>query len=569
MSDLMPGDLSASPQPAHPSGSEAVKLTTPHLLSSPPRPQAAQAHAADANHLWLTDDLLFNYQRCHRRAYLDAYGDSVRRDPPSDYLLKLRQDSFKHQIRILDDQPQIHQPDYPRNNWQAGAEATLQLMQQGADRISRGVLLMQLDEHVTLVSCPKLLVKQPGESIFGDWMYAPTDIKLGKRPKLDYQVIAAFHAYLLAGMQGAWPDTSWLVLRQRGAYAVNLEDVVPRMADLLADCRQMLVQQQEPDVFIAHNRCDLCHWYSHCYSIAQEERHLSLLPGVTPSRYVYLQNLQLTSTEALAAASPKQLELLPGFGSQVAHKLVLQAQAMLHNQALPHAPQIDPPSDLLLSLQELPTAPVELYFDIEAAPEHNLIYLHGVLVVDREAQTETFHALLAEDPEDEYAIWEQFLDLVWEYPTAPIFHFCPYEVQTVKRLAQCYDTPDVYIEPLLSRFVDVHERLTRTATLPVESYALKPIARWMGFDWRDTDANGAQSIYWYAQWLSTGDRAFLDAILRYNEDDCRATYRVKDWLVSFTQPSSRNGSNGHVDSSSLAALRAGQPELELELESEI
>ncbi|MEO1510218.1 MAG: ribonuclease H-like domain-containing protein, partial [Cyanobacteria bacterium J06633_23] len=28
----------------------------------------------------------------------------------------------------------------------------------------------------------------------------------------------------------------------------------------------------------------------------------------------------------------------------------------------------------------------------------------------------------------------------------------------------------------------------------------------------------------------------LDTILRYNEDDCRATYRVKDWLVKFAQP---------------------------------
>ena len=35
--------------------------------------------------------------------------------------------------------------------------------------------------------------------------------------------------------------------------------------------------------------------------------------------------------------------------------------------------------------------------------------------------------------------------------------------------------------------------------------ALKAIARWMGFDWRDERANGAQSIYWYAQWLATGE----------------------------------------------------------------
>jgi predicted RecB family nuclease len=154
-------------------------------------------------------------------------------------------------------------------------------------------------------------------------------------------------------------------------------------------------------------------------------------------------------------------------------------------------------------------------------------------VVDRQAQTEVFHPLLAENQTEEQMIWEQFLDLVWQYPTAPIYHFCPYEVQTVNRMAELYQTPRHRVQPLMSRFVDLHERVTRVAILPVESYALKPIARWVGFNWRDAEANGAQSICWYSQWLETGDRAFLNAILRYNEDDCRATYWVKNWLVAF------------------------------------
>ncbi len=48
-------------------------------------------------------------------------------------------------------------------------------------------------------------------------------------------------------------------------------------------------------------------------------------------------------------------------------------------------------------------------------------------------------------------------------------------------------------------------------------------------------AAAAQSIYWYSQWLKTGDRTFLEAILRYNGDDCRTTYHIKDWLANFIQ----------------------------------
>jgi predicted RecB family nuclease len=497
--------------------------------------------------MWLTDELLLNYQRCRRRAFLDVFGDKSQRNPPGDYLLKLRQDSFIHQQTVLGDQP-TSRPEYARRDWVAGAKATLELMQQGVERIAQGVLYIELENGVHLVSSPDLLAKQPGESAFGDWHYVPTEIKLGKRPKLDYQTIAAFHAYVLSENQGVLSDTSWLLLRQRGAYAVDLEEMLPRMQVILQDCMQMLLDQEEPEVFIAHNRCDLCPWLSHCYEIAQTQQHLSLLPGVTPTRYVQLQALQLTTAEALAIAVPKQLEILPGFGNIVADRLVRQAQASLQNRAIP-VPRFvvngrtltaEIPSVSLLTVEELPTAPIELYFDIEAAPDHNLVYLHGVLVANRQTGDTIFHALLADRLEDEAVIWQQLLDLVWQYPDAPIFHFCPYEVQTVQRLAKYYNTPDELVQPLLSRFVDLHERVTRVATLPVESYALKPIARWLGFNWRDAQANGAQSIYWYAQWLETGDRAFLNAILRYNEDDCRATHQVKDWLVEFAQAEYRD-----------------------------
>lgn len=477
----------------------------------------------------LNAELLLNYQRCSRRAFLDLYGDRSQRDPPSDYLLKLLQDSQSNRRSILADQ-ETQQPSYAARDWQAGAIATLAMMQQGVERIHQGVLMADGAAGVTLVSNPDLLVKQPGQSYFGDWLYEPTEIKLGKRPKLEYQIVTAFHTSVLAQVQGAWAETAWLVLRERGAYAVDLWEMLPRMQTILAECMAVLAHSEAPEVFIARNRCSLCHWFSHCYTIAKTEQHLSLLPGVTPSRYLQLQALKVSTVQGVADMTVTQLAPLQGFGSETASKLIRQARSTLHNHALLIAPSAQ--TNLL---DEVPTAPVELYFDIEAEPALNLVYLHGVLVVDRPARTERFYPFLAERPEDEVLVWQQFLDLVWQYPTAPIFHFCPFEVQTVERLAKLYGTPAQRIRPLLTRFVDLHERVTRMVALPVESYALKPIARWLGFDWRDPSANGAQSIYWYAQWLATGDRAYLDAILTYNEDDCRATYHAKAWLVNFLQ----------------------------------
>jgi uncharacterized protein len=486
----------------------------------------------------LTAEMLLNYQRCSRRAFLDAYGDSGQKDAPSDYLLKLFQDSIENHRSLLRDRDYIR-PVHPSGDWVAGAAATLELMQQGVETIYQPVLLMQ-EQGVTLVSVPDLLIKQPGHSLFGDWLYVPQEIKLSKRAKTEYQVVVAYHTKVLAAVQGAWPEEAWLNLKDKGLYQIDLWEMVPRMEEILTACILAMQQPEEPEVFISRNRCALCHWYNHCYDLASGDRHLSLLPGVTQSRYVELQKLNITTLETLAATPPKRLETLPGFGLEMAQRIVKQAQVMVNDRALPTS-DFPMPSQIQRFLQqELPTAAVELYFDIESEPSLDLIYLHGVLVVDRIAQTTVFHSLLADKPEDEAAVWQAFLTLVAQYPTAPIFHFCPYEVQTIHKLAKLYGTPQSVIQPLAARFIDLHELVTRVATLPVESYALKNMARWMGFDWRDSSANGAQSIYWYAQWLTTQDRSFLDAIAMYNEDDCRATYHIKDWLVAFVEAEQQN-----------------------------
>lgn len=473
-------------------------------------------------------ELLLQYQRCKRRPFLDTYSDKSQRDPGNDLLLKLQQDKIAHKMSILA-QLTYEQPDYRWGDWRAGVAATLELMHAGVECIYLGVLQASYSERFTLLSRPDFFLKQPGESCFGDWMYVPACIELGKRPKQEYQVVAAFHAQVLAIVQQVELETAWLILRGKEAnYPVDLPKWTPQMQRILDECIKTLDSDEAPEVFISRQRCSLCPWYSNCYALAQSEKHLSLLPGVTPIRYAQLQTLDITTLESLAKTCPTSLENLLGFDSEIATKLVIQAKSIWENRP------IILPSQTLLENEDITfTAPVELFFDIEAQPDLNLNYLLGVLVVDRQANTEKFYSFLAEKQEDEELIWQQFLDLVWQYPDAPIYHFCVYEFDTVKRLAKLYRTPYTSVVPVLNRFVDVYEKLTRSVTLPIESYALKAIARWLGFEWRDKEASGARCIYWYDQWLKTGDRSLLEIIQRYNEDDCRATHSVKDWLFNF------------------------------------
>jgi uncharacterized protein len=473
---------------------------------------------------------LLQYQRCKRRPFLDTHGDYSQRDIPHELLVKVQQDKIAYQKSIIYNF-KYQQPDFAPGNWQEGARATLELMQQGSEYIHRAVLLASYAQEYTLLSRPDLLIKYPGKSQFGDWFYVPVDIQLGKRPKQEYQVMAAFHGEILGLLQEVELDKAGLILRNReGIYLVDLLKWIPEMLNILAEYVQVIESPEPPEIFIARQKCHLCHWYNHCYAIAQSQQHLSLLPGVTPIRYTQLQALSTTTLEALAKTNPQTLENVLSFDAEVATKLTVQAKATLTKTPL-ILPTATTQENLTL------TSPIELYFDIEAQPDLNLNYLLGVLVVDRENNREKFYSLLAETPDQEQLIWQQFVELVEQYPQAPIYHFCNYEVETVKKLGKAYHTPYFVVDSIISRCIDIYEQLTQSVALPIESYALKVIARWLGFAWRDQEANGAKCIYWYDQWLETGDRTLLELIQRYNEDDCRATLEVKNWLVNFLKNS--------------------------------
>ncbi len=536
----------------------------------------------------LTDDLLLHYKRCPRRTFLDIYGDPSQQAPPPDFLLKLQKDSITHKESVLgtvEKRAKNHTPpetpllsilppdvdisaprlpNYPKGNWEAGARETWDLMQQGTNCIAKPVLLMPTDKGITLLSFPDLLIKYPGQSNLGDWIYVPLTIKFGRRPKADYQIIAAFHAHLLTVTQEVLPDISWLILRRQGIHTVNLEHWIPMMTEVLSECMETLEEQREPEVFISRQKCSLCRWYNSCHAIAKSQKHISLLPGVTPNRYRDLQELGITKVESLSQTEITILE--PVFGLDIASDLIQQAQATVENKAIlrqppsylqkeslltPVAANSPYQNDTLVNAASryanskrfslvsdndaLATASVELFFDIEAQPDLDIDYLLGVLVIDRIQDTQIFYPFLAENPQDEGKIWQEFLDLVWRYPDAPIFHFSEYEVDTVKRLAKLYDTPRSQFKPLLPRFVDVHKQVMTSVLLPVESYSLKHLAKWLGFEWRDATVTGSQCVCLYDRWLATGDREVLDVIQRYNEDDCRATYHLKAWLFDFLQ----------------------------------
>ena len=506
----------------------------------------------------ITDHLLLNYKRCNRRTFLEIYGDARQKDPEKDFIIKLKRENQTHINSVVrhrwvnsDDVNLFNyqKPEASRKDWQLNAQQTIALMEQGAEYIFQGILSIpftqwqtvlnndmllnaipsqsQFLEEVVFTAAPTILIKRTGKSRFGDWEYMPVNIKLGRRAKPEYKLIAAFHAQLLAIIQKQIPQRSQLILKEHNDYFVNLDIWLNKAQDVVAECLTMLAQQQEPEVFISRQRCSLCSWHGYCYQIAKSKQHLSLVPGITPKRYQLMQDIGVDSFASLLEVPETSLAI--AISDDIARQLKQQVESLKSDR-----PIVRDSFDLI-NTQPIPTGVFEIYFDIEAEPERQIDYLLGVLLLDRSTGTEKFYAFVAEKPEDEGKIWQEFLDFIALYPDAPIFHYSEYEIDTIKRLGKLYNTPKAITKELVSRLVDLHEWVMESTILPVESYSLKALANWLGFYWRETSGSGDQSVCWYDRWLNTQDRALLNLILSYNEDDCRATRCLKDWLLDFLE----------------------------------
>jgi uncharacterized protein len=175
-------------------------------------------------------------------------------------------------------------------------------------------------------------------------------------------------------------------------------------------------------------------------------------------------------------------------------------------------------------------ADVDLYFDIEGDPEHDVMYLFGLLIRGRDG-SEQYRAFVAEKPADEARAFGELLDAVEAYPGAPIYHYHHYERSAVRALSAKHGVAPTRAPAILSRMRDLNRDLTISALLPVYSYSLKAVAKYLGFQWTHPDASAAQSMFWYSSWLKSADRKFLDLAVEYNGDDCRATRLLKEWLA--------------------------------------
>ncbi|MER7010515.1 TM0106 family RecB-like putative nuclease [Saccharopolyspora sp. NPDC000359] len=289
------------------------------------------------------------------------------------------------------------------------------------------------------------------------------------------------------------------------------------------------------------NECKGCPWWPVCEQQLRDRRDVSLV--VRGEDATALRDLGVSTVDALAATPLERADELPLTGVRNTDAILL-AKAWL--QDLPLVRRVRDVS--------VPRADVEVDVDMESYGDSGA-YLWGCWLSGADVGDEPgYRAFVSWEPlpsDDEGRSFAEF----WTW-------FCSVRRRAYERglsfRAYCYNElaenrwmlasaerfagkPGVPSVAEVREFIRSAEWVdlfasVREQFLCPNGKGLKVIAPSAGFGWRDAEASGENSMRWYRDAVGLGDTVPVlsqrDRILRYNEDDVRATWTIRRWMTS-------------------------------------
>lgn len=487
----------------------------------------------------------------------------------------LEERGLEHEREILEgfrgrgwtvEDPRTGDPDRRRE-----ADATAAAMRRGADVIYQGTLLV--DDRLGL---PDFLVRADllGSPIRAEPRYEVVDAKLARSAKSRAVLQTTFYSGLVAEVQGHSPEHMYL--------ALGTQELLPlRVADYAAYARQVQqllgglassdAQYPPADSYpepVEH--CAICRWRLVCQQQRRNDDDLSLIAGITARQRKVLKEKGIATRRGFAA-----LEEVPRFdrvNPQSMAKAHAQARLQVEGEDAKRVlwEFVEPERDaagVLTPNRGLSALPPpshgDLFFDIEGAryysedgKEYGLQYLFGI--VDT-AETggdgrPRYHAFWSFDRSDEKRAFQEIVDFIFErrqrQPDLHVYHYNHYEPTALDHLSELHETREDVIGRLMGRFatreeevddllrgrvfVDLYRVVRQGIRASVESYSLKRLEPLFGFERQVElhDVNEQMVRFEIAldDHAAAADRDGQDLIQGYNEDDCRSTLGLRDWL---------------------------------------
>ena len=400
--------------------------------------------------------------------------------------------------------------------------ATVELMKQGKN-IYKPVLMHRhwVGEPDFIEVRPVKELKDFGEKVrksnFGDWYYVAYDIRNGPELREEHKFPLIFASLILENIQGIRPPEAVLIDAEAETRSFLVEPFLEKFNFTLNEIEKVL-EGEKPAPFLKSG-CKHSPWFAICEEETKGCEDVSLIHGISQRDQRDLYEIGIKTVKDLAQADLSWLrESLSSWNFDKLVRVHNQAQVLVSGEPF------------ITQRYSFPEAATEIYFDVEADPTKGLDFLFGFLVKKKGRKTADFQYLLAKDKEGEKKMWEDFLEFMAKLDNFVIYHYGYYEKHVLNRLEKKYGFQSEMMRKFRENSLDLYNITTNSAVLPLYFYSLKDVAAYIGYKWFDVGAGGGEAVMWYDQWTETGKKDFLDKLIRYNEDDVRATLLVKEWL---------------------------------------
>jgi uncharacterized protein len=457
---------------------------------------------------------------------------AIAEDDPQLLLLQKKGDAWEREYlaRLHSSHPDLLE--IPRNAPRAvQIELTLAAIRSGASMVFQAALSMP-----GWFGRADFLRRVPLPSALGDYSYEVLDTKLARNPKASHILQLCFYSWLIGELQGRDPTSMSVVLGDGSERTFRFADYARYFQRLRARLQAYVAQPPGDSYPDPCEKCAQCRWSSLCDERRLEDDHFCQVAGISRVQTRKLIAAGLPTMTALANYPESQA--VPRMTAGTLAKLRTQARMQVKGKAegTPSwMPRADEPDRGFRRLP--PPSEGDLYFDMEGDPLHEdgLEYLFGVSW--REAGELGFRAFWGHTRAEEKAAFEGFMDFVAErlekYPDLHIYHYAAYENTALKKLMSLHGTRENEVDQLLRehRLVDLYRVVSEALVASTPSYSIKDIEAFYRQPREGEVKNAGASIVAYEQWRESRDAALLEAIERYNEDDCDSTAGLHAWLL--------------------------------------
>ena len=464
----------------------------------------------------VTARTIYNYCISPFMVYCDKFGPEDKKDAITQYQELLFEQGKNHEIQVIEDTyPEAEALEYETP--EEGFKMLLGEMNKGV-KILCGLPAFYLPEGL-LGRFDVLERRETEPSIFGKYHYVVKEIKLAKNIQKHHIYQAQFYNYLLGKIQGYTPRVVTIINRDGDELEKDYDEATVLV--ILEDIRGIFEGKEVGPTYGA------CEWPWKTYNNEEAIRRMdvSLVSGVGPSFKKNLLETGICNIEELTKTTIANLVRIKGIGEKTARKFSLNSKALISGK------------HICIGTCEFPEKRIEIFLDLEGTGEQmgdeelvTIDYLIGVLT--REEKKEEYISFIANNLDEEEEMFKRFINWLKTKNDFIIYHWHHYERTHLERLAERHGLLDEARGKLFGNLRDLHRDSVSCFAFPTYSNSLKDVAKYMGYKWRHADVDALESIALYFQYVEDPDKnkGNIQKVIDYNEDDCRATMLVKDWL---------------------------------------